>query len=83
MGSKSSSSTTRTVYGNTTTKNPYAYARTNNSGTVSGFQNGTALNSVYNFVNKSIDSLLDVYETLRFNLIVSPVFNTLIASSIV
>lgn len=61
MGSKSSSSTTRTVYGNTTTKNPYAYARTNNSGTVSGFQNGTALNSVYNFVNKSIDSLLDEY----------------------
>ncbi len=68
MGSKSSSTTTRrTIYGDTTTKNPYAYARTNNSGTVSGFQNGTALNSIYNFVNKSIDSLLDEYMNPNLN----------------
>lgn len=67
MGSNSSSSTRRTVYGNTTTSNPYAYAHTDNSGTVSGFKNGTALNSVYNFVNKSIDSLLDEYLNPNLN----------------
>ena len=61
MGKKSSNTTTRTVYGNTTTSNPYAYAKTNNSGTVAGFQNGTALNSIYNLVNNNIDSLLNNY----------------------
>ena len=63
MGKKS---TSRTVYGNTTTKNPYAYAKTNNSGTESGFQNG-ALNSVYNFVNQNIDSLLEEYMNPNLN----------------
>ena len=58
MGKKS---TQTTVYGNTTTSNPYAYAKTNNSGTVAGFQNGTALNSIYNLVNNNIDSLLNNY----------------------
>ena len=67
MGSKSNSTTTRTIYGDTTTKNPYAYARTNNSGTISGFQNGTALNSIYNFVNNSIDSLLNDYMNPNLN----------------
>ena len=67
MGSKSSSTTSRTVYGNTTTSNPYAYSKTTNNGTKSGFQNGTALNSVYNFVNKSIDSLLDEYLNPNLN----------------
>lgn len=67
MGSKSNSTTSKTVYSDTTTSNPYAYSRTNNSGTVSGFQDNTALNSVYNFVNKSIDSLLDEYLTPNLN----------------
>ena len=68
MGTSSKSTTNRTtVYGDTTTSNPYAYARTNNSGTVAGFQNGTALNSIYNFVNKSIDSLLDEYMKPNLN----------------
>jgi len=67
MGSKSNSTTKRTIYGDTTTTNPYAYARTNNSGTVSGFQNGTALNSIYNFVNSSIDSLLNDYMNPNLN----------------
>jgi len=66
MGSKSTT-TTRTIYGNTTTQNPYAYAKTNNSGTVAGFQNGTALNSIYNFVNNSIDSLLNDYMNPNLN----------------
>ena len=67
MGSKSNSTTTSTIYRNTTTKNPYAYAKTNNSGTVSGFYNGTALNSIYNFVNNSIDSLLNDYMNPNLN----------------
>lgn len=67
MGSKSQTTTSRTVYGDTTTSNPYAYARTNNSGTVANFQNGTALNSVYNFVNRNIDSLLNDYLTPNLN----------------
>ena len=65
MGKKSNTSTT--IYGNTTTKNPYAYAKTDNSGTVSGFQDKTALNSIYNFVNNSIDSLLDEYLNPNLN----------------
>ena len=67
MGKQSSSSTTRTIYGITSTTNPYAYARTDNSGTVAGFQDGTALNSVYNFVNKNIESLLDEYLNPNIN----------------
>ena len=67
MGSKSSKTTQSTVYGNTTTTNPYAYAKTDNSGTVSGFKDGTALNSVYNFVNSSINSLLDEYLNPNLN----------------
>lgn len=59
MGKKSQM--TSTVYGDTTTSNPYATATTNNSGTMTAFNPGTALNSVYNFVNKNIDSLLDEY----------------------
>lgn len=61
MGKNSSKTVRSNVYGNTTTVNPYAYAKTDNSGTVAGFQKGTALNSVYDFVNNSIDSLLDEY----------------------
>ncbi len=59
MGKKSQSTTT--TYGNTTTKNPYATATTNNSGTTASFNAGTALDSVYNFVNNNINSLLDEY----------------------
>ena len=59
MGKKSS--TTSKVYGNTTTSNPYATATTNDSGTTAAFQPGTALDSVYNFVNNNINSLLDEY----------------------
>lgn len=67
MGTKSQTTSSKTVYGDTTTSNPYAYARTNNSGTISNFQDGTALNSVYNFVNRNINSLLDDYLTPNLN----------------
>lgn len=65
MGSKSNS--TSTVYGNTTTTNPYAYSKTNNSGTTSGFQNGTALQSIYDFVNANADALLNEYLNPNLN----------------
>ena len=55
------SQTTSTVYGNTTTSNPYASATTTNNGTVASLNDGTALSSIYNFVNKNVDSLLNEY----------------------
>lgn len=62
MGKKSTTTkTSSTTYGNTTTSNPYATATTNNSGTVASFNDGTALNSIYKFVNNNIDSLLNEY----------------------
>ena len=67
MGSKSTSSTRRTVYGNTTTSNPYAYSKTNNDGTTSGFQKGTAFQSIYDLVNKSASSLLEEYLNPNLN----------------
>lgn len=65
--SQNSTSTTSRIYGNTTTKNPYATATTNNSGTTANFQPDTALNSIYNFVNKNMDSLLDEYLNPNLN----------------
>ena len=65
--SQNSTSTTSKIYGNTTTNNPYASATTNNSGTTANFQPGTALDSIYNFVNKNMDSLLDEYLNPNFN----------------
>ena len=62
MGSSSNKSTvSQTIYGKTKTSNPYAYSKTDNNGTLAGFQDGTALQSVYNFVNDNIDSLLSEY----------------------
>ena len=55
------------VYKKTTTSNPYAYSKTDNSSTISGFQEGSALQSVYNYVNKSVDSLLDEYMNPNLN----------------
>lgn len=65
--SQNSTSTTSKIYGDTTTNNPYASATTNNSGTTANFQPGTALDSIYNFVNKNMDSLLDEYLNPNLN----------------
>ena len=59
MGKKSKATTSQTVYGNTTTKNPYATAKTNNNGTTTAFKNGTAFDTIYKVVNNNISSLLD------------------------
>lgn len=61
MGKKSQKTTTRTVYGNTTTTNPYVTATTNNKGTTASFQPGTALEAIYNNVNRDMGNLLDEY----------------------
>ena len=61
------SQTTSTVYGNTTTSNPYASATTTNNGTVASLNDGTALSSIYNFVNKNVDSLLNEYQNPSLN----------------
>ena len=61
MGKKSKKTTSSTVYGNTTTVNPYVTSQTTNQGTVSAFKENTAFNSINNFVNKNIDQLLNEY----------------------
>lgn len=63
MGGSSSKNTTtqNTTLGNTTTNNPYVTSNTNNSGTNTKFQDGTAFSTIYDNVNKNIGSLLDQY----------------------
>ena len=61
MGKKSSKTTSKTVYGNTTTTNPYVTSQTNNSGTTTVFNPNTAFNSINKFVNNNMDNLLDEY----------------------
>ncbi len=68
MGTKSGNTNiSRTLYGNTTTSNPYAYSKSTDNGTVSGFKNGTALQSVYDFVNRGINDLLEDYMRPNLN----------------
>lgn len=61
MGKKSSKTTSKTVYGDTTTANPYVTSQTTNKGTVTAFNKGTAYDSINSFVNSNINSLLDSY----------------------
>lgn len=61
MGKKSTKTTNQTVYGNTTTTNPYVTSHTDNTGTTSSFNKGTAFDTINNFVNSNMNSLLDQY----------------------
>lgn len=61
MGKKSKQTTSRTVYGETTTANPYVTSTTNNKGTISVFNKDTALNSINEFVNNNMEQLLSEY----------------------
>ena len=65
MGKQSSK--TSTVYGNTTTKNPYVQSHTDNNGTTTSFIPGTALDTIYKFVNKNVGNLLDEYLNPNIN----------------
>ena len=57
-GSSKNNSTQNTTLGNTTTSNPYVTSTTNNAGTTTNFQNGTALKTIYDNVNQNIGNLL-------------------------
>lgn len=61
MGKKSNKTTNTTVYGNTTTTNPFVTSQTTNSGTTSMFNPNTAFNSINSFVNNNMNKLLDEY----------------------
>ena len=61
MGKKSKKTTNKTVYGDTTTVNPYVTSKTNNNGTVTVFNKNNALNSINDFVNNNMDKLLNEY----------------------
>ena len=61
MGKKSSKTTNKTVYGSTSTSNPYVTSQTNNKGTVSIFNPGTAYDSINKFVNSNMQDMLNEY----------------------
>lgn len=61
MGKKSGKSTSQTIYGNTTTTNPYVTSQTTNEGTTSSFNKGSAFDTISNFVNNNMSNLLDEY----------------------
>lgn len=61
MGKKSQDSVSRTIYGNTTTTNPYVTSQTTNKGTTTAFNKGTAFDSINKFVNNNMNNMLDEY----------------------
>ena len=61
MGTSSTNSSSRVIYGNTTTKNPYVTSKTTNSGTKVNFNAGTAFDTINKFVNSNMENLLDEY----------------------
>ena len=61
MGKKSNKTTNKTVYGNTTTTNPYVTSQTTNKGTTTAFNKGTAFDSINDFVNNNMSSMLEQY----------------------
>ena len=67
MGKKSNSTTSKTVYGNTTTTNPYVTSHTTNNGTATVFNKGTAFDTINNFVNNNMGSILDSYINPNLN----------------
>lgn len=54
-------SVSKTIYGNTTTSNPYVTSKTTNKGTQSNFVEGSAFDTVNKFVNTNTGKLLDEY----------------------
>ena len=61
MGSDSRKSTQKTMYGNTSTINPYVISKTNNKGTTSSFVEGSAFDTINNVVNSNIGNVLNNY----------------------
>lgn len=65
-GSSSNSSST-TTYHKTTTKNPYVTSVTDNYGTTTTLNDGTAYKSIYDYNNKNMDELLEEYRHPTLN----------------
>ena len=61
MGKKSTKTTNKTVYGNTTTTNPYVTSQTTNKGTTSVFNPDSAFSTINDYVNNNMGSLLEEY----------------------
>ena len=61
MGKKSTKTTNKTVYGNTNTVNPYVSSQTTNNGTATVFNPGSAYDTINNFVNSNMNSVLESY----------------------
>lgn len=61
MGNTSTKTTNSTVYGDTTTANPYVTSRTNNRGTTTNYNVGTAFDTINSFVNNNMEALLEQY----------------------
>lgn len=61
MGKKSTKTTNKTVYGNTTTTNPFVTSKTTNKGTTSVFKDGTAFDTINDYVNNNMGTLLEEY----------------------
>ena len=57
----SSNSVSTTTYKRTTTKNPYVTSVTDNNGTTTKLNDGTAYKSIYDYTNKNMDDLLNEY----------------------
>lgn len=60
-------SASNTVYTQTTTKNPYVKSTTNNFGTTTTLNDGTAYKSIYDYTNKNMDELLEEYRHPSIN----------------
>ena len=62
MGKSSKkSSTSSTTYGTTKTTNPYVVSKTNNKGTKSSFVQGSAFDTINNYVNQNVGNVLEDY----------------------
>lgn len=61
MGKKSTQTTSKTVYGNTTTTNPYVTSQTTNKGTTSVLNPNSAFSTINNFVNHNMGNLMEEY----------------------
>ncbi len=61
MGKKSSKTSSNTIYGTTTTTNPYVTSQTSNNGTNTYFNPNTAFGTINDYVNNNMEGLLDAY----------------------
>jgi hypothetical protein len=65
--SSKSSSSSKTTYSKTTTSNPYVTSVTDNNGTTTSLKEGTAYKSIYDYLNKNMNSLLEEYRNPSIN----------------